>query len=242
MLTGPIDATQRLFERTGLGVDDIDVAEINEAFASVVLAWQKELGFTRRADQPQRRRHRPRPPARRHRRGAAHQGPPRAGAHRRPLRPRVDVLRRRPRHRHHHRAPLGARLAGARRPTSRRSQEVTVRRALALAAHRLLLRRAPPAASARCTPTREPAPPGTARGRAARRRRHDRRRHRRRRRSRCGSSASTRPSRWRPDRPVECFGPEAKARTAELLPGGHRSCASSATSRPATATTGCSPT
>ena len=33
MLTGPIDATQRLFERTGLGVDDIDVAEINEAFA-----------------------------------------------------------------------------------------------------------------------------------------------------------------------------------------------------------------
>ena len=46
MLTGPIDATQRLFERTGLGVDDIDVAEINEAFASVVLAWQKELGFS----------------------------------------------------------------------------------------------------------------------------------------------------------------------------------------------------
>ncbi|MGV3760392.1 MAG: steroid 3-ketoacyl-CoA thiolase [Actinomycetota bacterium] len=46
MLTGPIDATQRLFERTGLTVDDIDVAEINEAFASVVLAWQKELGFS----------------------------------------------------------------------------------------------------------------------------------------------------------------------------------------------------
>jgi acetyl-CoA C-acetyltransferase len=46
MLTGPIDATQRLLERTGLSVDDIDVAEINEAFASVVLAWQKELGFS----------------------------------------------------------------------------------------------------------------------------------------------------------------------------------------------------
>jgi acetyl-CoA C-acetyltransferase len=46
MLTGPIDATQRLLERTGLSVSDIDVAEINEAFASVVLAWQKELGFT----------------------------------------------------------------------------------------------------------------------------------------------------------------------------------------------------
>ena len=44
MLTGPIDATQRLLERSGLGIDDIDVFEINEAFASVVLAWQKEVG------------------------------------------------------------------------------------------------------------------------------------------------------------------------------------------------------
>ena len=43
MLTGPIDATQRLLERTGLTMDDIDVIEINEAFASVVLAWAKEL-------------------------------------------------------------------------------------------------------------------------------------------------------------------------------------------------------
>ncbi|HEY3485288.1 MAG TPA: steroid 3-ketoacyl-CoA thiolase [Ilumatobacteraceae bacterium] len=44
MLTGPIDATQRLLERTGLGIDDIDTFEINEAFASVVLAWAKEIG------------------------------------------------------------------------------------------------------------------------------------------------------------------------------------------------------
>ncbi|MBI2710633.1 MAG: steroid 3-ketoacyl-CoA thiolase [Actinobacteria bacterium] len=44
MLTGPIDATQRLFARTGLTMDDMDVVEINEAFASVVLAWQRELG------------------------------------------------------------------------------------------------------------------------------------------------------------------------------------------------------
>ncbi|HEU5151332.1 MAG TPA: steroid 3-ketoacyl-CoA thiolase [Iamia sp.] len=44
MLTGPIDATQRLVDRTGIGVDQIDVFEVNEAFASVVLAWQKELG------------------------------------------------------------------------------------------------------------------------------------------------------------------------------------------------------
>ena len=43
MLTGPIDATQHLLARTGLTMDDIDVTEINEAFASVVLAWQQEL-------------------------------------------------------------------------------------------------------------------------------------------------------------------------------------------------------
>jgi acetyl-CoA C-acetyltransferase len=44
MLTGPIDATQRMLARTGLTIDQIDTFEINEAFASVVLAWQKEVG------------------------------------------------------------------------------------------------------------------------------------------------------------------------------------------------------
>src|SRR2546423_9142234 len=43
MLTGPIPATQRLLDRNGLTVDDIDVFEINEAFASVVLAWAHDL-------------------------------------------------------------------------------------------------------------------------------------------------------------------------------------------------------
>jgi acetyl-CoA C-acetyltransferase len=43
MLTGPIDATQRLLERNNLTMDDIDVVEINEAFASVVLAWAADL-------------------------------------------------------------------------------------------------------------------------------------------------------------------------------------------------------
>jgi acetyl-CoA C-acetyltransferase len=43
MLTGPIDATQHLLERNNLSVDDIDLFEINEAFASVVLAWAREL-------------------------------------------------------------------------------------------------------------------------------------------------------------------------------------------------------
>jgi acetyl-CoA acyltransferase len=43
MLTGPIPATRRVLERAGLSIDDIDLVEINEAFASVVLAWEKEL-------------------------------------------------------------------------------------------------------------------------------------------------------------------------------------------------------
>jgi len=42
MLTGPIPATTKVLERSGLTLDDIDLVEINEAFASVVLAWQKE--------------------------------------------------------------------------------------------------------------------------------------------------------------------------------------------------------
>jgi acetyl-CoA C-acetyltransferase len=43
MLTGPIDATQRILDRAKLSLSDIDVVEINEAFASVVLAWEREL-------------------------------------------------------------------------------------------------------------------------------------------------------------------------------------------------------
>ena len=43
MLTAPIPATKKLLERAGLTMNDIDLVEINEAFASVVLAWEKEL-------------------------------------------------------------------------------------------------------------------------------------------------------------------------------------------------------
>jgi len=43
MLTGIIPATRRILERSGLSLDDIDVYEINEAFASVPLAWQREF-------------------------------------------------------------------------------------------------------------------------------------------------------------------------------------------------------
>jgi len=43
MLTGPIPATEKVLEKAKMAIDDIDLVEINEAFASVVLAWEKEL-------------------------------------------------------------------------------------------------------------------------------------------------------------------------------------------------------
>jgi acetyl-CoA C-acetyltransferase len=44
MLKGPIPVTEKLLTKTGLGIGDIDTFEVNEAFASVVLAWQKAVG------------------------------------------------------------------------------------------------------------------------------------------------------------------------------------------------------
>jgi acetyl-CoA C-acetyltransferase len=44
MLSAPIPATRHALDRAGLTLDDIDLVEINEAFASVVLAWAKDLG------------------------------------------------------------------------------------------------------------------------------------------------------------------------------------------------------
>jgi acetyl-CoA acyltransferase len=46
MLTAPIPATQKVLKRAGLSMDDIDVVEINEAFASVLGAWQREMGLS----------------------------------------------------------------------------------------------------------------------------------------------------------------------------------------------------
>ena len=43
MLTAPIPATQKVLQRAGMNIDQMDLVEINEAFASVVLAWEKEL-------------------------------------------------------------------------------------------------------------------------------------------------------------------------------------------------------
>ena len=108
MLTGPIGATQKLLADNKLGIDDIDVFEINEAFASVVLAWEREL-------KPDRARVNPNGGAIAigHPLGGTgvrprHQGRPRARAERHRARPRHHVLRRRARHRH---APP-ARLTG----------------------------------------------------------------------------------------------------------------------------------
>lgn len=44
MLKGPIPATRKVLDRAGLTMDDIDIFEVNEAFASVVLGWQKDVG------------------------------------------------------------------------------------------------------------------------------------------------------------------------------------------------------
>jgi acetyl-CoA acetyltransferase len=43
MLEGPIPATEKVLARQGMTLDDVDVVEINEAFASVVLAWAQQL-------------------------------------------------------------------------------------------------------------------------------------------------------------------------------------------------------
>ena len=44
MLTGPMPATAKALEKAGMSIDDIDIFEVNEAFASVVLAWSQEMG------------------------------------------------------------------------------------------------------------------------------------------------------------------------------------------------------
>ncbi len=106
MLTAPIPATAYALEKAGMSLDDIDLVEINEAFASVVLAWQKETG----ADLDKVNVNGG-AIALGHPLGAtghpAHDHPaPRARAHGRPLRPADHVRGRRPGQRHHHRAPV----------------------------------------------------------------------------------------------------------------------------------------
>ena len=113
-----------VLEKTGLKVNDIDVFEVNEAFAAQALAVVRDLELPRGPHQPERQRHLARPPDRRDRLHPDHQGALRAEAHRRPPRAGHDVHRRRPGHRRHLRArrlrPSGA--VGRGLWTARRSQ------------------------------------------------------------------------------------------------------------------------
>ena len=91
MLTGVIPATEKVLARAGLTLADIDLFEVNEAFAPVVLAWAQ--GHRRRPgqDQRQRRCDRDRSPAGRQRCAHHDDAGQRAGTARRPLRVADDV-------------------------------------------------------------------------------------------------------------------------------------------------------
>ena len=87
-----------VLDRAGLKVDEIDVFEVNEAFAAQALAVDPRAWPAAGADQPERQRHLARAPDRRHRRHPRRQGAVRAQADRRPVRAGHDVHRRRPGH------------------------------------------------------------------------------------------------------------------------------------------------
>ena len=103
---GPVPATQKVLDRTGIKLDEIDVFEVNEAFAAQALAVVRELGLPPDRTNPNGSGISLGPPRRRHRGHPDRQGPVRAAPHRRPVRPRHDVHRRRPGHRRDLRARL----------------------------------------------------------------------------------------------------------------------------------------
>ena len=96
MGVGPVPATRKALERAGLTIDDIDLVELNEAFAAQVLASRPRAGHPAREAQRERRRDRARPPARLLGRAAGRHAGLRATPPRRALRRRDDVHRRRP--------------------------------------------------------------------------------------------------------------------------------------------------
>jgi hypothetical protein len=105
---GPAPASQKLLKRLGLSISDMDVIEINEAFAAQALPVLRELGLPDDAPHvnPERRRDRARPSARNVGRPARAYRHRRASPHRRPLCPLRHVHRRRPGHRAGDRAGL----------------------------------------------------------------------------------------------------------------------------------------
>ena len=104
MLTGPIAVTEKVLKRAGMTRDDIDLFELNEAFAAVVLRYMQAFGIDARQDQRQRRRDRDGPSARRDRRDDPRHRARRAGAARPQHRAGDAVHRRRHGHRDDHRA------------------------------------------------------------------------------------------------------------------------------------------
>ena len=74
MLTGPIPATEKVLHKAGVGIDEVGVFEVNEAFAPVPLAWLAETGADAGQAQPAWRGDRARPSARRLGRGADDHG------------------------------------------------------------------------------------------------------------------------------------------------------------------------
>ena len=106
MLNAPVPAARKVLDKAGLTIDDIDVFEVNEAFAVVVEKFIRDLGVDRDKINVNGGRDRPRPPDRRHRRDPHRHRPRRARAHRRPLRPDHDVRRRRHGTGDHHRTDL----------------------------------------------------------------------------------------------------------------------------------------
>ena len=109
---GPVPAVERLFARTGFSWDDIDLVELNEAFAPQVLAVLKGWGWRASATaQRQRLRHFARPSDRRDRRAHPRQPAARAEAPQGQVRPGDHVHRRRPGHRGDLRAGVDARNA-----------------------------------------------------------------------------------------------------------------------------------
>ena len=113
MLTAPIPATQKILARSGLDLDDFDVVEINEAFASVVLAWQRELHPDMEKVNVNGGAIAIGHPARLFRNAPDGDAGERARALGRPLRPAGDVRGRRDGQRHDHRTTVVAKSSGA---------------------------------------------------------------------------------------------------------------------------------
>ena len=95
---GPVEASRRALALAGMSIGDMDLVEINEAFAAQVIPSYQDLGHRPRPAQRARRRDRARPPVRLDRRPDHHHAAQRPAERRQGVRPRDDVRRRRPGH------------------------------------------------------------------------------------------------------------------------------------------------